>query len=405
MNRLWVRLAVDYGLVLCVVVMALGIMLPFGSPADESVSEESVALLVEADYSPKEIEAIVLLTESGGLQRIFLERDLSGLRNLVTAILVAGLFLGLLVSYWLTRPLNRLVKATQSIGEQDLSKRVDIKGVYEIRTLGQSFNDMAEALQTAETRRQQLLADVAHELRTPLTVLQSNLRAILDDVYDADKAQMFTLYSQTRQLHHLVDDLHDLAQADAHQLPLDKTDIDMIALIEQAGELFEPLAQEGGIILHLSTPEQMPVVSGDRARLTQVLQNLLANGLRHAHSRVDLRLWQAGETACVEVADDGDGIAAEHLPYIFNRFYRVDPSRSREMGGSGLGLAIAQAIVKAHGGTITAVSDGPGQGTTVRFELPNAFTDEAPENLMSSTITTTTLTHPVNEASFEANDL
>lgn len=146
----------------------------------------------------------------------------------------------------------------------------------------------------------------------------------------------------------------------------------MIAFTEQAGELFEPLAQESGITLHLSTPDQMPVVVRDRARLIQVYQNLLANGLLHAHSRVDVRLWQDGETACVAVVDDGDGIATEHLPYIFDRFYRTDPSRSRGLGGTGLGLAIAQAIIKAHAGTITAVSEGLGQGTTVRFELPIA---------------------------------
>jgi len=190
---------------------------------------------------------------------------------------------------------------------------------------------------------------------------------------------MFTLYSQTRQLHHLADDLHDMALADdlhdmaladAHQLPLDKTDINMIALIAQAGELFEPLALEDGITLQTSTPEQTMILLGDRNRIIQVLQNLLGNGLRHAHSRIDLRLWLEEEMACVEVADDGDGITAEHLPYIFDRFYRADPSRSRELGGSGLGLAIAEAIVEAHGGRITANSEGVGKGTAVRFELP-----------------------------------
>ncbi len=114
----------------------------------------------------------------------------------------------------------------------------------------------------------------------------------------------------------------------------------------------------------------MPVLLGDQNRLIQVMQNLLANGLRHAHSRVDLRLWTEGKMACVEVADNGDGIAAEHLPYIFDRFYRADPARSRELGGSGLDLAIAEAFVEAHGGRITAVSEGVGMGTAVRFELP-----------------------------------
>jgi len=376
MNRLWARLTMAYGFLFLLAIIVLGNVLPletFVNPyEDTSVSEESLARLVEAGYSPAEIGAIILLVESGGLQKIILERNFSALRNTVLAVLMAGLLSGILAVYWLTRPLNRLSKATRSIGEHDLSKRVNIEGAHETRVLGQSFNEMAEALQAAETRRQQLLADVTHELRTPLTVLQSNLRAILDDVYDLDKTQVFTLYSQTRQLNHLVDDLHALSQADAQQLPLHTTDIDMIALIGQAAELFEPLAQEDGISLRLFVPDAMSGVRGDRARVIQVMQNLLVNAIRHARSRVDVRLWQHGETACVEIMDNGEGIAAEHLPHVFDRFYRTDKSRSRQLGGSGLGLAIAQAIVNAHGGVITVASDGPGQGTAVRFELPIA---------------------------------
>ena len=311
---------------------------------------------------------IILATFTVALFALSIEINDVGLLPLI--LVTAGFLMALVASVIVTRPLRLLTEATQSIGEQDLDERVPVEGAREIRELAQSFNGMVEALQAAEIRRQQLLADVSHELRTPLTVLQSNLRAILDDVHEPDKEQIFTLYSQTRQLNHLVDDLHDMAQADAHQLLLEKTKIDMIALVEQAGELFEPLAQENSLTLQLSTPEKMPVLLGDRNRLIQVMQNLMANGLRHARSRVELRLWQEEEMACVEVADDGDGIAAEHLPYIFDRFYRADPSRSRELGGSGLGLAIAEAIVEAHGGTITANSEGGGLGTAVRFVLP-----------------------------------
>lgn len=144
----------------------------------------------------------------------------------------------------------------------------------------------------------------------------------------------------------------------------------MNALVEQAGELFDPLATEAGLTLHTSTPLQTVKAFGDRNRLIQVLQNLLGNGLCHAQSRLDLRLWTEGEMACVEVADDGDGIAAEHLHYIFDRFYRADPSASRQMGGSGLGLAVSEAFVEAHGGRISAVNEGLGMETVVRFELP-----------------------------------
>lgn len=209
---------------------------------------------------------IILVTFAGAI--LALPIDFAEVGWLMLIIIIAGYLMALVTSYWLTRPLQQLAESAQSIGEQNLSERVSVEGAREFRSLGQSFNGMAEALQTVETRRQQLLADVAHELRTPLTVLQSNLRAILDDVYDPDKEQMFTLCSQPRQLHHLVDDLHDLAQADAQQLLLDKTEIDLIALIEQAGELFAPLAQEDKITLHLATPEQMPVLLGDRNRLS-----------------------------------------------------------------------------------------------------------------------------------------
>ena len=290
------------------------------------------------------------------LEELFERREIEGLGTFTLSVLIAALMMGILVTYWLIRPLKTLEEAAQAIGERDLEKRIAVKGPHEIRALGHSFNGMAEALQVAEIRRQQLLADVAHELRTPLTVLQNNLRAMLDDVYKLDKAQLFTLYSQTRHLNHLVNDLHDLAQAEVNKLSLDKAEIDLIALLEQAVELFQPLAEENGITLHLDTPDRLPLVSGDRARLIQVLQNLLANGLRHADKRVDLRLWQAGEKVCIEVVDDGEGISAEHLPHIFDRFYRIDRSRARQTGGTGLGLAITRAIIEAHSGTITIPS-------------------------------------------------
>jgi signal transduction histidine kinase len=289
---------------------------------------------------------------------------------LMGTIVIAGFGMAFVSSFFVTRPLQILAESTQAIGEQNLSERVPVEGAQEIRTLAQSFNGIAEALETAETIRQQLLVDVRHELRTPLTVLQSNLRAILDDVVDSDKDQMLTLYSQTRQLYNLVDDLHDIAQADAAQLLLEKMELDLNALIAQAGELFTPLAQEACLTLHTSTPQQTVMVLGDRNRLIQVLQNLLGNGLRHALSQVDLRLWSEGEMACVEVADDGDGIAAEDLPNIFKRFHRVETSRSRETRGAWLGLAISQAFVEAHGGRITENSEGVGKGTAVCFELP-----------------------------------
>ena len=235
--------------------------------------------------------SIILVTFAVSLP--VMEIDYADSSGIMPFLVIAGVAMAIVTSFLVIRPVQLLTKTTQSMRQHNLSERVPVDGPREIRALAQSFNGMAEALALAETHRQQLLADVAHELRTPLTVLKSNLRAILDDVHEPDKEQLLTLYSQTRQLNHLVDDLHDLAQADAHQLPLDKTEIDMNALVEQAGELFEPLASEAGLTPHTSTPKQKVIVLGDRNRLIQVLQNLLGNGLRHAHSRLDLRLWLA----------------------------------------------------------------------------------------------------------------
>ncbi len=299
-----------------------------------------------------------------------LKIDFSELGWLLLAIAIGGYVIAAVLGLIMTRPLQQLTEAVQQVGIHNLGERVSVSGWGEIGALAESFNGMATALESAESSRQQLLSDVSHELRTPLTILQNNIRAMLDDVMPPDKAQLATLYSQTHQLNHLVTDLHDLSRANVNQLPLTKIELSLNALIEQAQELFTPLAEEAQVTLHATIPEETISIRADRHRLIQLLQNLLGNAVRHANKRVDLSVWQRGTMAIVEISDDGDGIAPEHLPHIFDRFYRVEKSRSRQFGGSGLGLAISQAVVEAHGGTITAQSEGVSHGTTMRFELP-----------------------------------
>ncbi len=301
---------------------------------------------------------------------LMLKIDFSELGWLLLVIAIGGYFIAAVLGLIMTRPLQQLTEAVQRVGTHNLGERVSVGGWGEIGTLAESFNGMAMALESAESSRQQLLSDVSHELRTPLTILQNNIRAMLDDVMPTDKAQLATLYSQTHQLNHLVTDLHDLSRANVKQLPLTKTEMSLNALIDQARELFTPLAEEAQVTLHATIPEEIISIRADRNRLIQLLQNLLGNAVRHANERVDLRVWQSGTMAIVEISDDGDGIAPEHLPHIFDRFYRVEKSRSRQFGGTGLGLAISQAIVEAHGGIITAQSEGVSHGTTMRFELP-----------------------------------
>jgi two-component system OmpR family sensor kinase len=284
-----------------------------------------------------------------------------------------GILFGVLASRSLTAPLSRLAEAAQAIGARDLSRRVEVGGSDEVREVAQAFNEMAAALEGAETLRRNLLADVAHELRTPLSVLQGNLRAILDDVYALDKGEVARLYDETRLLSRLVNDLHALAQAEAGHLTLNRQPMQLAELVRSTAAAFGAAADAKGVTLNWQIPADLPPVMADPARLTQVLHNLLDNALRHtpAGGSIALRAGCDDGDVWLAVQDSGEGIAAEDLPHVFDRFYRADPARSRATGGAGLGLAIVQAIVEAHGGRVSAASQGvAGQGSTFTLRLP-----------------------------------
>ena len=243
----------------------------------------------------------------------------------------------------------------------------------------QSFNQMAARLQKGERLRQNLLADVAHELRTPLTVLQGNLRAILDDVYALDKGEVARLYDQTRHLHRMVNDLHELAQAEARQLPLERQPTDLSELVGRTVLLFEPVAEAEGIVLSVNGPPEAIIVDIDRSRIIQVLQNLLNNAVRHTPEGGTINLQVSlADSATIEITDNGEGIAAEHLKNLFDRFYRTDQGRDRDAGGAGLGLAIVRALVEAHGGTVAVQSAGIDHGSTFIVRLPLTHTPTPP---------------------------
>ena len=284
-----------------------------------------------------------------------------------------GIVFGVIISRSLSAPLNKLADGARAIGGRDLSRRVEVSGSDEIKEVAQAFNEMAGNLEEAELLRRNLLADVAHELRTPLTVLQGNLRAMLDGVYELDEAEVTRLYEQTRLLSRLVNDLHELAQAEAKQLPLNLQATNLAQLVMSAEDAFAPVAEANGIGLHNNLPPDLPLVRVDTARFTQVLHNLLNNALRHtpAEGSVTIQAQSTPGTVELTITDTGEGIPPEHLPHIFDRFYRTDPARSRDRGGAGLGLAIARAIVEAHGGQISAASTGiSGQGSSFTIYLP-----------------------------------
>jgi signal transduction histidine kinase len=347
-NRLWFQLSLAFG----AVILIASIIVPI------------VFFLMRPDFAPREIPP-----DAG--QRFVLLR-IQGMLVFLAVGSVVGIIAGTWVSWRLTAPLEKLAQGTHAIGARDLTYRIPLQGSQEIKLVAQSFNEMAATLQAAETQRQNLLADVAHELRTPLTVLQGNLRAILDDVYTLDKGEVARLYDQTRHLISLVNDLHELAQAEARRLPLQLQRTDLNELVQAAADILEPVAEVGGVTLQVATPDVPTVVMADKARLMQVLQNLLTNALRHTPQtgQIWIAISTADREAVISVRDSGDGIAAEHLPYIFDRFYRTDHARDRDRGGAGLGLAIVRAMVEAHNGYTEVASTGLSQGSTFSIHLP-----------------------------------
>lgn len=285
----------------------------------------------------------------------------------------AALAIGGLLFHSITTPLRRLTAASRAIAQGDLSVRAPVSGSDEIAQLARAFNQMAESLARAQEARRNQTADIAHELRTPLTVLQGTLEAMVDGVYPTDRENLLAALAQVRTLSRLVEDLRLLAQADAGELTLYRAPLDLGAFLEEVLEAHRPQAQERGISLTLERPPALPLVLADRDRLSQVLGNLLANALRYTPSggHIVVRATSRGREVAISVADNGPGVPASDLPYLFERFWRRDPSRQRATGGSGLGLSIARHIVEAHGGHIWA-EPTPGGGLTVSFTLPTA---------------------------------
>ncbi len=285
-----------------------------------------------------------------------------------------GLIFGVIFARNIAAPLRDLADAAYQIARKELNQRVVVRGTNEMIQVGSAFNHMVAELEHAEKLRRNMVADVAHELRTPLTVLQGNLRAMLDGVYPINAGEIANLYDQTRLLSRLVNDLHELAQADANQLPLTLAPMDMGKMVSRLVATFAPIAENNDISLVTEIDPDLPPVTADSARIAQVINNLFNNALHHTSSggQIRLRLCHDDKWVSIIVADTGKGIHPDHLPHVFERFYRGDRARSRNSGGAGLGLAIVKAIITAHKGEIAVFSAGEGQGATFTIRLPIA---------------------------------
>ncbi len=286
----------------------------------------------------------------------------------VALVLTAGLSRGIV------GPVEDLTRAVRRMAQGDRRQRVTVRSRDEIGELARAFNLMADSVGEAEQLRRQMVSDIAHELRTPLTNIRGYLEAVRDGVITAEPSVIDSLHEEAMLLNRLVADLQELALAEAGQLKLAQQPVAVADVVEKTVNTLRPLFAAGPAV-RVDLPADLPLVTADPERLGQVLRNLLTNAQHHtpAAGEIVVAAQVAGATVEITVRDSGCGIAAEHLPYVFERFYRADQARARATGGAGLGLAIVKQLVEAHGGQVR-VESRPGGGATFAFTLPLAAT-------------------------------
>jgi two-component system sensor histidine kinase BaeS len=291
------------------------------------------------------------------------------LLGFVSAAVVA-VVAAILVATWIATPIDDLAAASDRVSRGDYSEPVPV-APGELGELAATFNTMAASLAANEQRRRDLIGDVAHELRTPITSVRGYVEGLAAGVFEPGPDAWRVLDEQTARLEHLVDDLALLWRAESDDLRLEITTLDAASLVTDTAERHRAVAASRSVQLVLGS--MVPAgVRADPVRLAQVLDNLVGNALRYtpAGGRVELGTEPSRTAVVISVRDDGPGLAPDQAARVFERFYRADPSRSREAGGSGLGLAITRSLVDAMGGNVSVESEGPGRGTTFTVRLP-----------------------------------
>lgn len=291
------------------------------------------------------------------------------------AAMIAALALSLLFSRSVVAPVLAMSHAAQRIANGRYDERVQVNGEDELAQLAMRFNDMAEKLSQVESMRRRLIGDVSHELRTPLTAIRGSMEGLMDRILPANDETFQQIHAEADRLNRLVNDLQELSRVEARAYPLDFHPLTVSSLVQTVTKRLAPQAQAKRISLDLKLPPDLPPVLVDEDRAIQILTNLTGNALQYTPEggKVTVSAKRIGSEVQLSVRDTGIGIPPEHLSHIFDRFYRVDKSRSRLAGGgSGIGLTIARALVEAHRGRIWVESKGDNAGSTFTFTLPTA---------------------------------
>jgi histidine kinase len=293
----------------------------------------------------------------------------------VLAAIVVAVALSLFFSRSVVASLRAITDASQRIADGRYDERVQVRGADELAQLAARFNQMAEKLEQVESMRRRLIGDVSHELRTPLTAIKGSMEGLMDGILPANHATYQQIHAEADRLNRLVDDLQELSRVEAKAYQLDIQPLDVSSIVQTVTKRLASQFESRHISLDFELASDLPRVFADEDRTVQVLTNLAGNACQYSREsgKVQIAALQINAEVQISVHDTGIGIPPEHLTHVFDRFYRVDKSRSRQSGGgSGIGLTIARALVDAQGGRIWVTSEGEGQGSTFTFTLPVA---------------------------------
>jgi two-component system sensor histidine kinase BaeS len=309
--------------------------------------------------------------QSNPLENDFIQR--TGKLLLFSTLVAAAmaLLLGILLAYNITRPILELNRAIQSISGGTFGGQVPVRGRDELSKLASSFNKMSSDLARSTNSRRQMTADIAHELRTPLSLIIGQAEAVHDGILPPTRDNFEVIREEANRLEKLVDDLRILSLADAGELSFNLQPVSPQRMIQEIASIYLNRFQDGRITLIQEIAPDLPIISIDPGRITQVLTNIIDNALRFTleNGKIKISARQVDGFIEISISDSGPGVPEKDLERVFDRLYRIDPSRQHEDGGSGLGLSIAKSIIEMHHGQIKAFSP-PGEGLTISIQLP-----------------------------------
>ncbi|MGQ9874072.1 MAG: sensor histidine kinase [Chloroflexus sp.] len=318
-------------------------------------------ILIEQSIAPDQVAAV----RTAVMQALTIAAVAATIAGLTTSILLVQVIL---------RSLRSIARSSRRIAAGRYDERVTVPASDELRAVAESFNQMAEALEQIEQRRITMIGNVAHELRTPLAGIEGYLEGLIDGVLPNTANTFLDMKQEVRRLRRLVDDLQTLSRVEAGQIALHFTTFDINDVIRRVVTQIQPQVLDSCLQVQFAPDRQPILVQADPDRVAQILLNLLGNAVRYTPEGgcITVRSELNNDNVQVIVEDTGIGISAEHLPFIFERFYRADPSRARTSGGSGIGLTITRHLAWAMGGDISAASAGIGKGSTFTLTLPRA---------------------------------